>query len=500
MKRTFLIAGLVLSCAAVAGVTSYSVVRMAQPSAGAVRSEVSSSDFVSAKVGTQFTSYEKEKYPDLTYAAENAVKAVVNIENVREVTSRSRSRQERYFDPFFEFFGYPQGYGESGQPQSRSQSSYGSGVIISDDGYIVTNNHVIENNSRLKVKLNDNRVFEAKVVGADPTTDVALIKIEATGLPTLPFGNSDDLRLGEWVLAIGSPYDLRSTVTAGIVSAKARQLGVIPNEFSIESFIQTDAAVNPGNSGGALVNTAGELVGINTVLVSPTGSYAGYSFAVPETIVKKVVVDLKEYGVVQRAMLGVRYSVINEDFIDQRGEELGITEPGGVYVASVEENGAAKAAGVKEGDIITAIDGVALETSASVSEIIGRHRPNDKVTLSVKRGKEVKQIDVVLRNKAGKVELVTKDDVDAAEALGGKFAEVSEKVCRELKIDGGIRVVSIREGGILSKARVREGFVITHINDREVRSVSALNRITSKITSIDGVYPNGRAVSYTLVE
>ena len=286
-------------------------------------------------LGTHFTSYQAEQYPDLTYAAENAVKAVVNIEAVQQVEMPRR----RGYDPFLEFFGIPQGYDEG--PQFREQRAGGSGVIISEDGYVVTNNHVVDGASKLKVKLNDGRTFEAKLIGKDSATDLALLKIEAADLPTVPFGSSDALRLGEWVLAIGSPFDLQSTITAGIVSAKARNLGVIPNDFSIEAFIQTDAAVNPGNSGGALVNTHGELVGINTLIKSQTGSYVGYSFAIPESIVRKVVVDLKEYGIVQRALLGIRYGIVDQDFIDNMGEETGIKELGGAYVSSVVEGGSA---------------------------------------------------------------------------------------------------------------------------------------------------------------
>ena len=445
------------------------------------------------KAGTHFTSYQADQYPDLTYAAENAVKAVVNIESIREVEYGGRS-----YNPFFDFFGMPYGYG--GEPQTREQRAGGSGVIISTDGYIVTNNHVVEDATKLKVKLNDGRLFDAELVGTDPTTDVALIKIDGKDLPTIPFGSSDDLRLGEWVLAIGSPFDLRSTITAGIVSAKARDLGVIPNEARIESFIQTDAAVNPGNSGGALVNTRGELVGINTVIKSSTGNYIGYSFAVPESIVKKVVVDLKEYGVVQRAMLGISYRPVDQAFIDEMGDETGIKEIGGAYVASVDPSGAASAAGIRKGDVITAINGVAINNQASMAEQIAKYRPNDKVKVTIKRDGDVKQIDVTLRNKAGKTDLITKEDVDVAQALGGKFAEINDKAKKEFDINGGIQVVQIKAGGLLSKARVREGFIITHINDRQIRSVSDLNRITDKVTSIDGIYPNGRSASYTFVE
>ena len=265
-------------------------------------------------------------YPDLTFAAENAVKAVVNIEAVQEVAVR-----QRQYDPFMEFFGMPQGHGGQ-QPSTREVRAGGSGVIISEDGYVVTNNHVVADAAKLRVKLNDGRTFDGAIVGTDPATDIALVKIDAAGLPTVTFGSSDALRLGEWVLAIGSPFDLQSTVTAGIVSAKARSLGVIPNDFRIESFIQTDAAVNPGNSGGALVNTRGELVGINTVIKSSTGSYIGYSFAVPETIVRKVVVDLKEYGVVQRALLGVTFVPVTPELIASIGRDAGVDEICGVLL------------------------------------------------------------------------------------------------------------------------------------------------------------------------
>ena len=441
-------------------------------------------------------------YPDLTYAAENAVKAVVNIEAILEVEVRQQSIMP--YDPFLEFFGFPQPQQPSQsadeRPLKREHRSGGSGVIISHDGYIVTNNHVVDRATRLCVKLNDGRVFDAKVIGKDPTTDIALLKVEADGLPVLKFGSSDALRLGEWVLAIGSPFDLQSTITAGIVSAKARKLDVIPNEFRIESFIQTDAAVNPGNSGGALVNAKGELVGINTVIKSSTGSYIGYSFAVPESIVRKVVNDLRTYGVVQRAMLGVSYRYIDQDFIEQFGKESGIKEVGGVYVASVTENGSASEAGIRKGDVIVEFDGVKIDAPTTLSEQIGKHSPNDKVQLVVKRGDKVKHFEVVLRNKAGKAELLTKNDLDVVEFLGGRFADIDARTAKKLHIKGGVQVQSIKSDGLLAKARVREGFIITHINDKAVRSVAELGGLTDKVQSIDGVYPNGKAASYVVIE
>lgn len=494
MKKVFFYLGIVAVAALAGGVTAWMLGRNMEPRVAYIDREVERTP----ALGTHFTSYQSDRYPDLTYAAENAVKAVVNIEAVQEVEVQGRSFG---YDPFLEFFGIPQrGYDRGGRPQKQERRAGGSGVIISPDGYIVTNNHVIEDATRLRVKLNDGRVFDAEVIGTDPTTDVALIKVEGKELPTLPFGSSDALRLGEWVLAIGSPYNLQSTITAGIVSAKARQLGVIPSEFSIESFIQTDAAVNPGNSGGALVNTHGELVGINTLIQSQTGSYVGYSFAVPESIVRKVVMDLKEYGVVQRAMLGISFRLVDPSFLDSEGKDLGIDELGGVYVASVLDGGAASEAGIRKGDIILDIDGVKLEQASTLQEQVAKHRPNDKVNLSVKRDGKVKQMEVTLRNKAGKTELLTREDVDVVELLGGKFADAGTKLCRELDIRGGVQVVSIKADGILARARVREGFVITHINDRQVLSLSDMQRMTEKVRSIDGIYPNGRAASYVLVE
>ncbi len=464
---------------------------------------ITTSEGHETQLGTHFTAYEESKYPDLTYAAENAVKAVVNIEAVQRVEVPQRGQFG--YDPFLEFFGIPQGYGRRGQsePQYQERKAGGSGVIISEDGYIVTNNHVVDGATKLRVKLNDGRTYDAELIGKDSATDIALLKIDEESLPTLPFGSSDNLRLGEWVLAIGSPYNLQSTITAGIVSAKARSLGALsndPNDFSIESFIQTDAAVNPGNSGGALVNTRGELVGINTLIQSQTGSYIGYSFAVPEAIVKKVVVDLKQYGVVQRALLGIGFQVIDQNFIDHMGEETGIKEIGGIYVGSVEEGGAASEAGIRKGDIITHIDGIAVNDAGTLRERIARHSPNDQVKISVKRADKVKLFEVTLRNKAGKTELLTKEDIDVSETLGGKFVDAGEKLCRELDIRGGVQVAGIKADGLLARARVKEGFVITHINNRSVYSVADLKKLTGKIRSIDGIYPNGRAASYMVVE
>lgn len=489
MKRLFVIFGVVALSAA----TTLATLRVADTISSDNLSEAthSTSPFSeNAATDALFAaSVVPAEYPDLTYAAENAVKAVVNIVATKQVEGR------QYFDPFFEFFGYPQG-----GTQQREAKAGGSGVIISEDGYIVTNNHVIEGATKLRVTLPDGRAFDAKTIGTDPATDVALIKIDASGLPTLPFGSSDDLRLGEWVLAIGYPMELQSTITAGIVSAKARQLGALNNRYGIESFIQTDAAVNPGNSGGALVNTRGELVGINTIIKTSTGSYVGYSFAVPETIVRKVVVDLKESGVVQRAVLGISFRAIDQQFIDELGDDSDIKEIGGIYVASVAEGGAASEAGLRKGDVILSVDGVAVNDSATFLEQIGKRRPGDEITLKLRRGEKEITTKATLQNKAGETSLLSPESVDVEAALGGQFETISEKSAKALDIRGGVQVVKIKQGGLLERARIKEGYIITHINDRQIRSIDDLARLTDKIRSIDGVYPNGRASSYMIVE
>lgn len=328
--------------------------------------------------------------PDLTYAAESAVKSVVHIEALVEV------RYASHIDPWMEFFGY------GPQPDSTYALSGGSGVIISEDGYIVTNNHVIENAEHLRVSLYDGRAFEAEIIGTDPDTDIALIKIDAEELEVMPFGSSDDLRLGEWVLAIGYPMELQTTVTAGIVSAKARHLGAIGTRSGIESFIQTDAAVNPGNSGGALVNTQGELVGINTIIKTSTGSYVGYSFAVPETIVQKVVTDLREYGVVHRAVLGISFEEINQAFIDKHGKREGIYDIGGIFITNIAKGGAAHQANLKAGDIITHFNGTEISDTAHLLEQIGQHRPGDVVTLKILREGKEYDVEVTLLDRHGR--------------------------------------------------------------------------------------------------
>ena len=317
---------------------------------------------------------------DFTQAAEQSVEAVVHVKT-------KYYRQQQYADPFYQFF-----FGRPQQSQQPSAMASGSGVILSEDGYIVTNNHVIESANEIEVVLNDKRTFAARLIGTDPNTDLALLKIEAKGLPTIEIGNSDDLRVGEWVLAVGNPFNLTSTVTAGIVSAKARSINILNSDMKIESFIQTDAAVNPGNSGGALVNTRGQLVGINTAIASQTGSYAGYAFAIPTAIMQKVVADLRQYGTVQRALLGIRMLDITQQVKDQ----LSLDSMEGVYVGEVISGSAADKAGMKAGDVIVQVDGRPINASSQLQEQIGRKNPGDQITILVRRGHRSVTLQVTL--------------------------------------------------------------------------------------------------------
>ena len=439
----------------------------------------------------------KSEYPDLTYAAERTVKTVVGIENVRVAKGTSNQYYGGNIDPFLEMFGLRKQQRQ--QPKQEEQRSGGSGVIVSEDGYIVTNNHVIENADRLMVKLENGNNYPAKIIGSDPTTDIALIKIEENNLPFSTFGSSENLRLGEWVLAVGNPYGLSSTVTAGIVSAKGRNLDVIPNQFRIESFIQTDAAVNPGNSGGPLVNTNSEIIGINTVIKSPTGSYAGYSFAVPSSIVKKIIVDLIEYGIVQRAVLGVEYQEIDDTFKENYAKELGVSEDSGLYVARVLTNEAADIAGIRRGDIIFEIDGKKITNSPALKESMAKRRPNEKIDIGIKRDGQVKHFDVILRNMDGEAKLLNKNSIDVVSVLGGEFSEISNNTLRELNIESGVQVTNVGRG-LLEECGIQEGYIITHINGRSINTISDLRTLPKQIQLIDGIYPNGRGMSYRVIE
>ena len=422
--------------------------------------------------------------PDLTQAAEKSVHAVVHI------TTKVKAQNYGGGDnQLFDFFFGPRG---NNQPRGYNQEpeynlGAGSGVIINSDGYIVTNNHVIEDADNIEVVLNDNRKFTAKVIGRDPNTDIALVKIDAKELPFLVWGNSESLKLGEWVLAVGNPFNLTSTVTAGIVSAKSRSIGIMSGQLPLESFIQTDAAVNPGNSGGALVNASGELVGINAAIASKTGSYSGYSFAVPASIARKVVEDLKQFGEVQRALLGVEIRTVDDNLAKEKS--LGKIE--GVYVARVTEEGAARQAGIKEGDVIVVVNGNQVNTVAELQEQIGKYRPGDKVGISVKRSGDIKQFSVVLRNTKGDTSIVK----ESFSVLGAEFAAITEKDKERLKIDEGMQVINLSNGK-LKEAGVKIGFIITDINKSSVSSVEDIKRVLSQSSNrkpilVEGLYPNG---------
>jgi serine protease Do len=411
--------------------------------------------------------------PNFVDASENTINSVVHVTTKVVQTSFQR-------DPFQEFFYGP---GAGGREFKQYGSGSGSGVIVSSEGYIVTNNHVIENASEIEVILNDNSKYTAKLVGADPSTDIAVLKIEGSGFQPIPLGNSDNLHIGEWVLAVGNPFNLTSTVTAGIVSAKARNINLLSdrsgtNSVPIESFIQTDAAVNPGNSGGALVNTQGQLVGINTAIASQTGSYAGYSFAVPVNLVQKVMRDLIDYGIVQRGYLGVQISDINQEL----KEANKLSNIKGVFVAKVNDDGSAEKAGIKDGDVILKIGSKEVNSVAELQEEIGKRRPGDKVTLTIrnKSGDEVIK-ELVLRNKEGETTLVSKEEIAKNVALGASFIELTSKEKKELNISFGVKIASLNAGKLKSIG-LQEGMVITKINNEPIENVEQL---TTKLNGIN---------------
>jgi Do/DeqQ family serine protease len=437
-------------------------------------------------------------------AAEHAVPAVVHVKVTGETQRRYyRDNDFRSNDLFDFFFGVP----EEPKVQEYTPKGAGSGVVISEDGYIVTNNHVIDKASEITVVFDDQTSVAATVVGRDPNTDIALLKVDTDKkLRALAFADSDDLRIGEWVLAIGNPFIFTSTVTAGIVSAKARNLGIIPTEFKIESFIQTDAVVNPGNSGGALINLRGELVGINTAISSHTGVYEGYSFAVPSNIAKKVVKDLIEFGVVQRAILGIRYTDLSifendeqiEKFAEQEKLDAGKikaikkTKEKGVCVFEVLENSAAQSAGLEKYDFITKIGNKNVTSTSIVVEEVGRLRPGDKIEISLIRDGKMKHFTVVLRNKAGNTDVVSDNKV---EILGARFENVDKELADKLRIKGGVQIVELNDGKLMN--RVRKGFIITKVNQKSVSTVEELTAIINELKRgegvfIEGIYPNGR--------
>ena len=470
MRRGILVA---LLSAMVAGLTAFAVVKYAMFN--------QEPTVVQVDEGARFrtVNLSEDNWPDFTYAAESAVDAVVYVK-----VKATQAAPEMPGSIFDFFFGMPQ----QGAPRQREKVGSGSGVIIREDGYIVTNNHVIEGATEIEVTLNNNEKYSAVLVGTDPATDVALLKVEAKGLPFIPFADSDKLRLGEWVIAIGSPYDLRSTITAGIVSAKGRSMPNYTGEFKIESFIQTDAAVNPGNSGGALVDKAGRLVGINTAIISQTGSYTGYSFAVPSNIVKKIVYDLIDFGSVKRAMLGITMQSIDDKIAD----ELKLSSRNGVYIVEVLKNSAADKAGLKKGDVLVAVDSVKITTPSSVQEVVSRFSPGDKAELTVIRDGKKKTFEVVFKGTAQENGTVADDGSVAF--YGSALKAADKETLEKFGLKNGVQIVELGAGKLKDAGAV-EGFIILYVNDQPVKTPQEVVEIVKKSKRsvfVEGITPSGR--------
>ena len=498
-KNILGIGAVVLLSAGVAGVTTYTMLKPEN------RDSLSFNEQFRQNPGARLAAYDaiNAQPVDLTQAAENSLHAVVHIKS----TQQAKEQTVTVRDPFAEIFGDI--FGNGGRQQRRVQTQprvgFGSGVIISKDGYIVTNNHVIDGADEIIVKLNDNREFKGRMIGTDPNSDLALVKIEGDDFPTIPVGDSDALKVGEWVLAVGNPFNLTSTVTAGIVSAKARTLGVY-GIGGVESFIQTDAAINQGNSGGALVNAKGELVGINSVLSSPTGAYAGYGFAIPTSIMTKVVADLKQYGTVQRALLGIKGaslgSSIMEDQspIDKSGttlrdkaKEFGVVD--GVWVREIVDNGSAAGADIKVDDVIVGLDNKKVHNFADLQEALAKHRPGDKVTVKLVRDKKEKSVEVTLKNEQGTTKIVKEAGM---EILGAAFKELPDDLKKQLNLGYGLQVTGVSSGK-MSDAGVRKGFIILKANDQPMRKVSDLEEVMkaavkspNQVLFLTGVFPSGK--------
>jgi Do/DeqQ family serine protease len=428
--------------------------------------------------------------PDFTTAANLTVHAVVHIKTEYQ---RKSNVYDNFFD-FRDFFNLDPNMPQYQQKQTPVQA-FGSGVILSDDGFIVTNNHVVQDADKIEVTLNDKRTFTADIIGTDPSSDLALIKIEAKNLPYIPFGNSDDVKIGEWVLAVGNPFNLTSTVTAGIVSAKARNINILGTEGAIESYIQTDAAVNRGNSGGALVNIKGELIGINAAIASHSGNYEGYSFAIPVNIVKKVTNDIMKYGDVQRAYIGVNIREIDAAF----AEKEGLKDVKGVYVAELTEDGAAKNAGIHTGDVIISIEGGDVNSTSELLEIVGQHSPGDKVNLLIRRDNKELTIPVVLKNKQGNTAIVkNNDEKNVISVLGSTFETVSKDEMNRLGIKNGLKVIKLGNGK-LKEVGIREGYIIIAIDKQSIKNEEDLyNALKNREGGvlIEGIYPNHKRAWY----
>lgn len=483
-------AAMVAVSAGVAGVTAYAVMQNNQK-------DDATSFYDTFKVAplTRTAAFDAAAMQpvDLTQAAESSLNSVVHIMAVQRSKTQVVQGQPDIFDFFF-----GDGRGRQRQIETPEQRGFGSGVIISKDGYIVTNNHVIDGADEISVKLHDSREMKGRVVGTDPTSDLALVKIEGDDFPAIPIGSSDALKVGEWVLAVGNPFTLGSTVTAGVVSAKARGLGA----NQVESFIQTDAAINQGNSGGALVNARGELVGINAMLYSPTGAYSGYGFAIPTSIMTKVVTDLKQYGTVQRALLGIAgRDMGNEVYPEEiRKEQKELGTNTGVQIVSVEEDGSVSGV-LEKNDVIIALDGKKIKTMSELQGLLAQHRPGDKIKLTVWRDKKEKEFTVTLKNAQGNTKVVKKADM---EILGAAFRVVPDEVKRQLNLGYGVQVTGLTSGR-MADSGIRKGFIILKANNKQLRTVEDLETVMKaasqspdQVLFMTGVYPSGKRANYAV--
>jgi len=453
--------------------------------------------------GVRLASLTADGYPDFTKAAENSIHAVVHIKSTVKAQSSQGQGRQRMVDPFEYFFGFGDRGGREYGGTPQPSVGFGSGVIVSKDGYIVTNNHVIDKADEIEVTLNDNSKHTAKLVGTDPQTDIALLKIEGKEFPYIPFGNSDNLKVGEWVLAVGNPFNLTSTVTAGIVSAKGRGGIGSSGPSNIQSYIQTDAAINRGNSGGALVNTNGELVGINTAIYSQTGDFAGYGFAVPISIAGKVVADIKDFGTVQRAVLGVMIQDVSvaKEADPEKTKNIKINE--GAYVGGFAEMSPAKQAGLEEGDVITGINGVKVRSVSELQDQVNRFRPGEKVKAEVVRGGTSKTFDITLKTSTGSTSVVKKED--AVGTVGAAFKELNADKKKQMGISYGVEVAGVDNAGKFHKEGIQKGFVILKINNQPVSAPSEVERIIQstansqdKVLFISGITPNGGRKYYAV--
>lgn len=483
-------AAMVAVSAGVAGVTAYAVMQNNQKD-----DATSFYDTFKAAPLTRTAAFDATAMQpvDLTQAAESSLNSVVHIMAVQRSKTQVIQGQPDIFDFFF-----GDGRGRQRQIETPEQRGFGSGVIISKDGYIVTNNHVIDGADEISVKLHDSREMKGRVVGTDPTSDLALVKIEGDDFPAIPIGSSDALKVGEWVLAVGNPFTLGSTVTAGVVSAKARGLGA----NQVESFIQTDAAINQGNSGGALVNARGELVGINAMLYSPTGAYSGYGFAIPTSIMTKVVTDLKQYGTVQRALLGIAgRDMGNEVYPEEiRKEQKELGTNTGVQIVSVEEDGSVSGV-LEKNDVIIALDGKKIKTMSELQGLLAQHRPGDKIKLTVWRDKKEKEFTVMLKNAQGNTKVVKKADM---EILGAAFRVVPDEVKRQLNLGYGVQVTGLTSGR-MADSGIRKGFIILKANNKQLRTVEDLETVMKaasqspdQVLFMTGVYPSGKRANYAV--